>query len=65
MHLNIKAHEKVARHFKCHFCTALLSGNVTTEVLMTKGMSLEKQSLLCAARPTHANTQNTRNPITF
>ncbi len=61
LHLNIKAHEKVAGHFKCHFCTALLSRNVATEVLMTKGMSLEKQNLLCAARPTHAHTQNTRN----
>lgn len=67
-HLNIKAHEKMARHFKCHFCTALLSRNVTTEVLMTKGMSLEKQSLLCAAQPTHAHkTQETliRKPYHF
>lgn len=55
-HLSIKAHEKVHRHFTCHFCTALLSRNVTTEVLMTKGMSLAKQSLLCATQPTH--TQN-------
>lgn len=38
------------------------------EVLMTKGMSLEKQSLLCAAQPTHAHkTQETliRNPNHF
>lgn len=60
-HLNIKAHEKVARHFKCHFCTKLLSRNVITEVLMTKGI-LVKQSLLCAAQSTHTHKKNTRNP---
>ncbi len=36
-----------------------------TEVLMTKGMSLEKQNLLCAARPTHAHTKYKKPQITF